>query len=144
MRSGIRASPAFSVIVPTFNRPAALERCLLALGHQRYSGPFEVIVVNDGGTLLPEFSPALRALLNLEVLQQPNAGPATARNRGARNARGEFLAFTDDDGEPSDQWLEEMSRTLHTDPAAVVGGHTVNAIPENLYSGASQLLIDFL
>ena len=78
------------------------------------------------------------------MLWQPNGGCAPARQFGIENAEGQYLAFTDDDGEPSDQWLEEMSRTLHTDPAAVVGGHTVNAIPENLYSGASQLLIDFL
>jgi GT2 family glycosyltransferase len=137
-------TPVFSVIVPTFSRPAALRRCLRALSRQTYKGPFELIVVNDGGSVLPDVLPSPGDSLRLLMLQQPNLGPAAARNFGAEHAKGEFLAFTDDDCEPSVDWLDELSRSLRADPSAMVGGRTVNALAGDSCSAASQSLIDFL
>src|SRR3712207_1403127 len=94
--------PFFSVIVPTYERPAQLAACLGALARLDCpAASFEVIVVDDGsaaapGRRLDEF----RDLLDVRLLTQANAGPAAARNRGASEARGSFLAFTDDDCAP--------------------------------------------
>jgi GT2 family glycosyltransferase len=137
-------SPFFSVIIPTFRRPAALARCVRAFSRQTFAGPFELIVVNDGDSALPEIPMALSGSLQLLMLHQANLGPAAARNFGSRRAQGEFLAFTDDDCEPSPKWLDELSRHLETDPSAMVGGRTENALSGNSCSAASQLLIDFL
>jgi GT2 family glycosyltransferase len=75
-------------------------------------------------------------------LKQNNAGPASARNAGASRAQGKFLAFTDDDCKPARNWLKELEQHLRTNPVSMVGGRVVNAIPENIYSSASHLILD--
>ncbi|MGH7565821.1 MAG: glycosyltransferase family 2 protein, partial [Gemmatimonadota bacterium] len=75
---------------------------------------------------------------------QPGSGPGLARNRGAEEARGEILVFLDDDCVPDPDWLAELDLALAASPGAGVGGHTVNALPGNPYSSASQALIDYL
>ena len=63
---------------------------------------------------------------------------------GAARARGEFLAFTDDDCAPAPEWLQNMSVRLASSPTALVGGRTINALTENIYSATSQALIDII
>ena len=88
-----------SIVIPTRNRPHAVERCLDALAAQTLPpGSFEVIVVDDGGEPSLALDPTRWASkFELKVIRQNNTGPAGARNRGVAVARGEFLAFTDDD-----------------------------------------------
>ncbi|MEY4948463.1 MAG: hypothetical protein RL698_674 [Pseudomonadota bacterium] len=83
-------------------------------------------------------------MLTLKLLRQENTGPAAARNRGASEARGEFLAFTDDDCAPTPNWLRALSTQIVASPDCAVGGQTRNALTHNLYSTASQLLISYL
>ena len=70
--------------------------------------------------------------------------PASAHNAGIREAIGEYLAFTDDDCAPAPDWLATIDRALRRTPDALVGGHVRNALEDNVFSEASQLLIDFL
>lgn len=91
---------SLSVIIPTYNRVEALEKCLNALGSQVIDSDYEVLVIDDGsndGTdrfirSLQEYYP-----VPLKYWRQANMGPATARNRGIQNARGEILLFIGDD-----------------------------------------------
>ena len=80
----------------------------------------------------------------VRMVSQPGSGPGTARNRGASEARGEVLVFLDDDCAPDPAWLDELDLALAARPGAGVGGRTVNALPGNPYSSASQALIDYL
>jgi GT2 family glycosyltransferase len=57
-------------------------------------------------------------------------------------ARNEFLAFTDDDCEPDPGWLPALGRRLHDFPDLLVGGRTVNGLPENPCSRASQFIVE--
>ena len=85
----------FSVVIPTYNRAALLGRTLDSLWRQSCTD-FEVIVVDDGstdGTL--DYLTTLGG--RVQVVTQPNQGPGAARNLGAENARGEYLAFLDSD-----------------------------------------------
>ena len=136
----------FSIVIPTYNRQMQLARCLASLAELNYPREqFEVIVVNDDETTtLAKLADEFRLKLNLTLLTQPHAGPAQARNTGARAARYEFLAFTDDDCAAAPDWLTRLVAALAHNPGALVGGHTVNALPLNSYSAASQLLIDYI
>jgi GT2 family glycosyltransferase len=139
--------PRFSVIVPTFRRPAELARCLDALARLDYPRDgFEVIVVDDGSGAPPEdVVERVRGRLRVSlVAHEDNRGPASARNIGAARAGGEFLAFTDDDCAPAADWLRVLGTCLAREPDTLVGGLTVNGLTENPYAAASQLLVDYL
>jgi GT2 family glycosyltransferase len=80
----------------------------------------------------------------VRVIRQPNAGPARARNRGAAEASGSILAFTDDDCRPDPGWVKVLVEALSEEPEALVGGYTLNGLDGNLLAEASQLLVDYL
>jgi GT2 family glycosyltransferase len=137
----------FSVIVPTYNRPRQLERCLRALdGQTGLTAPYEVIVVNDGGDrrLFEETIGALGLRQPVRAITQRNTGPAGARNHGARVAGGRYLAFIDDDCAAAPEWLASLARAFEAHPEAALGGATINALGANMYSEASQLLTEYL
>lgn len=138
--------PFISVIVPTYARPRQLASCLQSLAGLDYPRDrFEVVVVDDGSEMPIEGVVArVRDRLDVTLLVQANAGPATARNTGAAQARGEFLAFTDDDCAPDADWLEALAACFEKTRGCAVGGRTLNALPHNLCSAASHLLIDYL
>ncbi|GAB3890019.1 glycosyltransferase family 2 protein [Spirosoma agri] len=107
--------PDFSVVIPTCQQPALLLTCLEALAQQRLPrDQYEIIVVDDANS--PETATAVALLtkqiarsggpLEIRYLGQPQPkGPAAARNRGWRAARGHVIAFTDDDCLPDSNWL---------------------------------------
>jgi GT2 family glycosyltransferase len=136
----------FSIIIPTYNRPDRLHTCLESIAKLDYPhADFEVIIVDDGSkTPLDSIVDRFKTELDLKLLRQSNAGPASARNAGAAIATGEFLVFTDDDCLPTANWLTVLAAQFQLTPKALVGGQTLNALPKNLYSTASQVLIDYL
>jgi len=142
----MRDAPFFSIVIPTYNRPAQLSACLHACARLDYPRDcFEVIVVDDGGTTaLGAVVAQFHGMLTLKLLRQANAGPGAARNRGAAEARGDFVAFTDDDCSPAPEWLRALAAQFAASPECAVGGQTLNALAHNLYSTASQHLIAYL
>jgi GT2 family glycosyltransferase len=136
----------FSIIIPTYNRPDRLSTCLQSLAEIDYPRDnFEVIVINDGSQMpLENHLIPLEKSLNISLITQPNSGPAKARNRGAFMAKGKYLAFTDDDCQPAIDWLRKLEAQFTITPDCLIGGKTVNALPDNPYSTASQQLIDYL
>jgi len=115
--------PAISVIIPTYQRSGTVLETLASVFAQTFSD-YEVIVVNDGspddtGAVLAPFVTAGR----IRYCEQANRGAGAARNRGLFEARGEFVAFLDDD----DLWpidkLRWQVEYLTTRPeAGVVAG----------------------
>ena len=91
-----------SVVIPTYNRRAILEKCLSALEHQDACGElddYEVVVVDDGSTDgTPDW---LRSNADrfprVRLFEQSHGGPAEGRNRGVANARGDVIVFIDSD-----------------------------------------------
>lgn len=136
--------PFCSIIVPTHARPGQLGECLAALSRLDYPKErLEAIVVDDGGGMpLAPVLERFRGSLDLKLVEQEQAGPADARNAGAALARGEVLAFTDDDCQPARDWLSRLVARLDTRRDRAAGGHTVNALRENPYARTSQLIID--
>ena len=117
--------PIVSIIIPTFRRPEraiAAARSALA---QLVGASFELVLIDN--------DPARSALMNLRalaagasipvtVVHEPSAGVANARNAGVRAARGQLLAFLDDDELAPTTWLAELLRVQAVFDADVVFG----------------------
>jgi len=138
--------PTLSIVVPTYRRPDRLRSCLESLRALDYPGDrFEVIVVDDSdGSPMLDQMPERPDTINVTLLKQPHAGPAAARNTGAAQARGDYLAFTDDDCMPETGWLRALATQILRTPDHAIAGHTINMLPDNLFSSATHLLTDFL
>ena len=131
--------PKVSIVVPTYNRPAALATCLAACRCLDYpSDLIEIVVIDDGS------APPAHPGNGVRILRQQQRGPASARNRGIAEATGEFIAFTDDDCEPTPTWLRELVAAYVREPDAIVGGITTNALKQDPFASASQFLVDYV
>jgi glycosyltransferase involved in cell wall biosynthesis len=119
----------YSIVIPTHNRVEVLPEVVAALATQRDAPPFEVIVVDDGSTdATAVWLGAARgegAWAGFTALRQANRGPAAARNRGVRAARGRRVAFLGDDTIPAPDWLAWHARAARerepSDRLAVIG-----------------------
>lgn len=109
-----------SVIVPAYNAQATIDQTLKALTEQDYSGIYEIIAVDDGST--DQTSQIIRSYSKVKYIHQANAGPAAARNRGAKEAQGQVLAFTDSDCVPHKDWLSKLTQGFGENNIAVVMG----------------------
>ncbi len=111
----------FSIVISTYNRDATLENTLQSLRYLRHSD-FEVIVVNgpstdDTANILSRFSGLIRVGLCAE------ANISKSRNIGINMARGEIIAFIDDDAVPELNWLDQLESHFAVEPrVAGVGG----------------------
>ena len=97
-----------SVIVPAKDAENTLGACLKALNNQDGFEPgkdYEIIVVDDGSQ---DGTKQIAQKWAARVASQSNAGPASARNTGARMALGTYLAFTDADCIPEHDWLAQL------------------------------------
>jgi glycosyltransferase involved in cell wall biosynthesis len=120
------SDPALSVVVPTRDRPAALERCLGALARQT-APSLEVVVVDDASCDPGAVRAAIaRACPAARVVGGSGHGPAAARNLGVHAAHGAIVCFTDDDCRPEPEWTARLAAacggaaagTTLADPAA--------------------------
>jgi glycosyltransferase involved in cell wall biosynthesis len=108
-----------SVIIPVYNGGDKLQKCISALKQQKTSRTYELIVVDDGSTdggLQKVKEDGFRAF------RQANQGPAAARNLGVANANGKIALFTDADCEPTEDWIEQMVRSLEDPSISAVKG----------------------
>lgn len=111
-----------SVIIPSYNSEKTIGNCIKALQSQsiknyeveeRDSGSahvyqkFEIIVVDDGS--IDRTADIVKSFKNVKFFRRQHKGPASARNFGAKMARGNILLFTDSDCEPDRNWVAEMA-----------------------------------
>lgn len=110
-----------SIIIPVYNAEKTLCRCLDSLVAQTYKD-IEIILVNDGSgdssrniceTYKDKFSQIL-------LINQKNAGPATARNVGIDCASGKYISFVDADDYVECNMIEEMVNAAETSHAEMV------------------------
>jgi GT2 family glycosyltransferase len=122
-----------SVIVPVDRPGEAADRCIDAL--LRQTAPFELEIITAGAEVSLPADPRVR------VVRVDDRNPAIRRNRAAAEAKGEILAFTDDDAIPETDWLERGVRLLESAGDVIaVGGP--DPAPED--STASELFSDML
>ncbi|NPA54191.1 MAG: glycosyltransferase family 2 protein [Aquificae bacterium] len=96
-------NPKVSVVLPTYNRAAYLDRAIRSVLNQSYSD-FELIVVDDASKdNTEEVVKSFKDDRIVYIRNPKNLGGAGARNVGIKRAKGEFIAFQDSD----DEWLPE-------------------------------------
>lgn len=105
-------SPLVSIVVRTHNRPQLLRECLGSIVAQTYCN-LEVVLVNDGGEsveqVVAEFSPFIR--ISPIVHFEPTGRPG-ALNAGIRQAKGDFIAYLDDDDVYYPDHIDTLVRLL--------------------------------
>lgn len=117
-----------SAIIPTHGRPQALSRCLETLARQHVeTHRLEVLVIDDGSEFdIAAIVDRIAGTTNhrLRSERQPPSGLNAARNRGARVAEGDILAYLDDDTLVSPQWARAILDAFERYPCAGLGGRT--------------------
>lgn len=107
--------PRISFVIPNYQGEKLLSACLDSVFSQKTDETFEVIVVDDCSTdgsieLLRSDYPAVKVIVN-----RKNSGCAASKNTGAAEARGEFIAFLDNDIELHPDWVEAMLNRFTTE-----------------------------
>ncbi len=117
-RSAVKSKPVISVIMPCYNESRRIAEGIKSVFTQTFSD-LELIVIDDGSTddSLDVLENLKRKYVDLKVISQLNKGAGPARNRGLREARGEYIAFLDAD----DSWHDDCLNLLH---------HKLNASPD--------------
>jgi GT2 family glycosyltransferase len=97
-----------SFVIPNYQGEKLLRACLQSILGQKTDIPFEVIVVDDGSTdgsldMVSNVYPSVKTVAN-----RRNQGPAKSKNVGADAARGDFIAFLDNDVELDPLWLQSI------------------------------------
>lgn len=107
--------PKFSIIIPVYNVEKYIIKCLDSVFNQTEKD-FEVIVVNDG---TKDNSIELIKHYNIKIINQKNQGLSAARNRGVKEAKGEYLLFLDSDDYLENDTLKQISKSLENNPDIV-------------------------
>lgn len=120
-------TPHISVCICTFRRPRLLAHLLKALDAQETQGAFQydiVVVDNDKdgpARLVVDFA-AGRTKRPVRYFIEPEQNIALARNKAVENAKGDFIAFIDDDEMPDARWLLNMFKSIRLfETAGVLG-----------------------
>ncbi len=107
--------PKVSVIIPCYNSAGLIVDAIDSVISQTFKN-FDIIVVDDGGS--DNIADVLKRYdVTIHLLRQDNAGPAAARNRGMKEARGEYIAFLDADDIWFESKLEKQVKVLDAEKA---------------------------
>ncbi|MCQ2312258.1 MAG: glycosyltransferase family 2 protein [Paludibacteraceae bacterium] len=117
-----------SIVIPLYNKAQSITHTLDSVLAQTYTD-YEVIVVNDGSTdgsdkVVEDYikSPITNHKSQIHLVSQPNGGVCSARNRGIREAKGEYVALLDADDQWDKEYLAEQVRMIEDFPDAAMWG----------------------
>ncbi len=125
------ALPSVSLVIPVYNRPTEIKRCLEALFKLDYpADKLEIIIVDDAST---DTTPQIIANYPVKLLQNPvQLGPAGSRNRAIASACHGLIACVDSDCVVSPDWLRQLVPLFADEKLAVAGGATRAFAPRTL------------
>ena len=112
--------PKVSIVIPAYNSADTLRDTLEAcLGQDYPKDKLEVIVVDDGSE---DNTGKIVRSLPVKYMRQERKGPASARNNGWRNSKGEAICFIDSDCAPSKNWVSGIVKHFYEDKVGAVAG----------------------
>jgi glycosyltransferase involved in cell wall biosynthesis len=122
-----------SIIIPAYNSIRTMKKCvesLLALNYPE--GAYEAIIIDDGSTDgTPVVLEKYKDNPKIRIISVPNGGPSKARNMAIKEARGEFIAFTDADCIVDREWLNCLMQSFAADGSVIgVGGDQLSPSDE--------------
>ncbi|MBD3267006.1 glycosyltransferase [bacterium] len=122
----MNTSPFVSIIVRTYNRPERLKECLQCLARQKYPS-LEVVIVNDAGEDVEQLLPLELGDRPYQYIQnKQNMGRTAALNIGIEAAKGEYVAFLDDDDAVYDHHIATLVDTAMPNRLPVVYSDVLN------------------
>jgi glycosyltransferase involved in cell wall biosynthesis len=124
--TGDAASPALSIVIPTFRRPDAIARCLDHLARQTAApGTFEVLVIDDAAPAVLTLAELQRPGLRVRLIATGGGGASAARDLGAAESEAPVVLFLDDDMVAApDLVARHLARHAEaTAPTAVIGAY---------------------
>ncbi len=115
-------APRIAVVVAAFDAARTIGPTVAACRAQDSAEPLEIVVVDDGST---DATAAIAEREGARVVRQENAGPASARNRGWREARAPVILFTDSDCVPRTDWARRLAGALDAAHPVVCGSYGI-------------------
>lgn len=113
----------FTIIIPVYNRPDEVEDLLTSLTQQKYSQPFEVLIVEDGSTVdSKRVVEKFEDKLSISYHFKHNTGPGDSRNYAMRHARGDYFLILDSDCILPEDYLTNVERELAKNYVDCFGG----------------------
>jgi len=107
----------FSFIIPALNEEKLIADCINSIKPQLAKGD-EIIVVDNGSR---DATPTIAKKLGCRVIYEKEKGISPARNRGAKEAKGDIICFVDADGVLSKTWLQKARKHLSEGSDAIGG-----------------------
>ncbi len=135
--------PTVTVVVPVRNAVSTIGHCLQAICAQRWDGGELEIIVVDNGSTDGTLQKIAKDFPTVRLLQESNPGVSHARNLAIREARGEWVAFTDADCIPTSTWIQALvQRAAESQEASFVGGSIRALLPTTSIGLFTENLFD--
>ena len=114
---------SYSFIVPVYNRPDEVEELLNSLTEQTFKESFEIVIIEDGSTLLSkDIVDNYKSRLQISYYFKENSGPGDSRNYGMKKAKGNYFIILDSDCILPPQYLEKANESLQNEYVDCFGG----------------------
>lgn len=114
--------PLISIIVPVYNREKRIKTCIASLQNQSYEH-FEIIIIDDGSSdhTFDVCTTLCKEDQRIRLIHKENGGVSSARNRGIKEAHGDYIMFLDSDDFYEKDTVKKMAEYADDDTLCICG-----------------------
>ncbi|MBL7196622.1 MAG: glycosyltransferase [Candidatus Omnitrophica bacterium] len=134
------SEPFVSIIVPVYNAEKTIRKCIESLLNIDYM-QYDILIIDDESTdktkeILSEYKN------RIHIIESQHSGPSRCRNIAAKDAKGDFIAFTDSDCIVDKDWITELLKGFVNQKVASVGGSQYSPEDETYFGNRVQDFFD--